>query len=517
MKSFALINKSLMPIALRLLFLFLIFFPIDSRAAQNDASSEDIFKGLSGGTTFTVGVQDSIVKALENNPVIAIQSLEPQKAMASVEMQRSAFDPEVTFSSNISKTKTEALLGTRPEPLQLTTDRTMLNLGITEALPTGTNLSLSANMNGSVSSLYTDQFSGNISLSLTQSLLQGFGTKVNLVSLRKAKIDVDISQAELKAVAENLVASVEKAYWSLYLAKEQISIKKESLSLAEKQLNETMERVAVGKLAEIELAAVNAEVASRRKALIEAQSSYEKARLRFLYLLNPQGDDMWSMSPVTTDKPFVPSDAMDAVAIHEELGLKYRADLQEARLAMEKGELDVQQTKNGLLPRLDFFITYGKSTYAKSFGDATPDLGSPYSNLSSGLTFKIPISNRKAKAQHERSVKTLEQSELSLKNMERTIQLDVRDAYIETLKSRQLIEATRVTRELQQKNMDAELEKFRVGKSTNILVLQAQRDFTAGKLDEAGAMVGYLNALVDLYQMQGTLLERRGIKGLSDD
>jgi outer membrane protein len=517
MKSFALINKTLMPIAFGILFLFLLFFSVDSRAAQNDASSEDIFKDLSDGTTFSVGVQDSILKALENNPVIAIQRLEPQKAMASVEAQRSAFDPEVTFSANMSKTKTEALLGTRPEPLQLTTDRTMLNLGITEALPTGTNLSLSANMNGSVSSLYTDQFSGNISLSLTQSLLQGFGTKVNLVNLTKAKIDVDISQAELKAVAENLVASVEKAYWSLYLAKEQISIKKESLSLAEKQLNESVERVAVGKLAEIELAAVNAEVASRRKALIEVQSSYEKARLWFLYLLNPQGDEMWSMSPATTDKPFVPNDAMDAVSVHEELGLKYRADLQEARLAMEKGELDVQQTKNGLLPRLDFFITYGKSTYAKSFGDATPDLGSPYSNLSSGLTFKIPISNRKAKAQHERSVKTLAQSELSLKNMERTIQLDVRDAYIETLKSRQLIEATRVTRELQQKNMDAELEKFRVGKSTNILVLQAQRDFTAGKLDEAGAMVGYLNALVDLYQMQGTLLERRGIKSLSDD
>jgi outer membrane protein len=80
-----------------------------------------------------------------------------------------------------------------------------------------------------------------------------------------------------------------------------------------------------------------------------------------------------------------------------------------------------------------------------------------------------------------------------------------------------MIEATLVTRELQQKNMDAELEKFRVGKSTNFLVLQAQRNFTAAKLDETNAMVGYLNALIDLYQMQGTLLERRGIESLSDN
>jgi outer membrane protein TolC len=308
------------------------------------------------------------------------------------------------------------------------------------------------------------------------------------------------------------VARVEKAYWSLYLAGEKISIQKESLALAERQLNESMERVAVGKLAEIELAAVNAEAASRREALIDAQSSYEKSRLQFLYLLNPQGEDMWAMMPATIDKPFVPEDAMDKVTVHEKLGLKYRADLQQARLSMEKGELDVQQTKNGLLPRLDFFLTYGKSSYAESFSDATPDPSSPYSSLNAGLTLTIPFLNRKAKAKYDRSLKSMEQMELSLKNMERLVELDIRSAYIEAVKTRQMIEATKVTRELQQKNMDAELEKFRVGKSTNFLVLQAQRNFTAAKLDESGTMVGYLNALIDLYQMQGTLLERRGIE-----
>jgi len=517
MKSFTYTDINLKRLFARISFIFLIFFSANSPAAQNEDTSGDIFKDLSGGTSFNVGVQDSILGALENNPVVAIQRLEPQKAEASVEEQLSAFDPSVTISANQSKTKTEAQLGTKPEPVQLTTERSMLSVGISKFLSTGTTLSANADMSGSVSSLYTDQSSGNIEISLTQSLLQGFGKGANLVSLRKAKIDVDISEAELKAVAENLVASVEKAYWSLYLAKEEISIKKESLSLAEKQQNESMERVSVGKLAEIELAAVNAEVASRREALIEAQSSYEKARIQFLYLLNPQGDSLWTMTPVTTDKPFVPEDAMDAVGVHEKLGLKYRSDLQQARLAMEKGELDVQQTKNGLLPRLDFFLTYGKSSYAKSFSDATPDISSPYSHLSSGLTFTMPLSNRKAKAQYEKSMQSVDQTKLSLKNMEKLVELDVRSAYIEAVKSRQLIEATRVTRELQQKNMDAELEKFRVGKSTNILVLQAQRDFTAGKLDEAGAMVGYLNALIDLYQMQGTLLERRGIESLSDN
>lgn len=502
--------------AMRSLFVFLLFFSTGTLAEQGIDTSGDIFKDLSGGQAFNVGIQDSILKALENNPTVTIQRIQSQLTSSSVEEQRAAFDPELNVSANRSKTKTEAQLGTRPEPLQLTTERSRISVGVSETLPTGTTLSLSSDMSGSVSSLYTDQASGSLQLSLTQSLLRGFGTGPNLASLRQAKIDVDISNYELRAVAENLVAGVEKAYWNLYLAREKIEIQMESLALAEQQLNESIERVAVGKLAEIELAAVNAEVASRREFLIDAQASYEKARLQFLYLLNPQGENMWTMMPQTSDEPFIPTDAMDEIAIHEQLGLKFRADLQQARLSMEKGELEVQQTKNGLLPRLDFFINYGKSSYAESFSDATPDPGSPYSSLSSGLILSIPFSNRSAKAKYARSVQSVEKMELSLKNMERLVELDIRSAYIEAVKSRQMIEATKVTRELHEKKMDAELEKFRVGKSTNILVLQAQRDFTAAKVDESEAMVGYLKALINLYQMQGTLLERRGIEGFSD-
>jgi len=491
--------------------------PAYSLAGQSEDVSENIFKEFSGGETFSIGVQDSILTALEHNPTIAIQRLQPQMALDSVEEKRATFDPQVNASLNRSETKTEALLGTKVEPVELTTKRSGESIGISKTFSTGTTLSFSSGISGSVSSLYTDQYTGSLTFSLTQSLLQGFGTKANLATLMKAKIDVDISQAELKSVAENLVAKVEKAYWDLYLNKEEISIQKESLDLADRQLDESKERVAVGKLAEIELASVNAEVASRRESLIEAQSRYEKARLQFLYLLNPEGEDMWSMTPEMKDQPFVPEDAMDAIAVHLQLGLKYRPDLQQARLNLQKGDLDVQQTKNGLLPRLDFFLTYGKSTYAESFSDAVPDPSSQYDSFSSGLTFTLPISNRSAKAKYAKAIKSLEQMEISVKNMERLVALDVRSAYIEAIKSREMIEATKVTRELQQRNMDAEQEKFRVGKSTNYLVLKAQRDFTTSELTEARAMVGYLEALIDLYQMQGTLLERRGIESLTLD
>ena len=71
--------------------------------------------------------------------------------------------------------------------------------------------------------------------------------------------------------------------------------------------------------------------------------------------------------------------------------------------------------------------------------------------------------------------------------------------------------ATAATRKLQQESLRAETEKFRVGKSTALLVARAQRDFVTSQLTEIEAAITYLKALTELYRLEGSLLERRGI------
>jgi outer membrane protein TolC len=50
-----------------------------------------------------------------------------------------------------------------------------------------------------------------------------------------------------------------------------------------------------------------------------------------------------------------------------------------------------------------------------------------------------------------------------------------------------------------------------VGKSTSLLVAQAQRDLVSSQIAEVEAVVNCLKALVDLYRLEGSLLERRGV------
>ncbi len=461
------------------------------------------------GDTLKIDLQRAILCALKHNPTIALELLQPEIAKTFLSEQRSRYEPVLAADVIQIRNKKMTFLGSQRTPFEKTTENTQYDVAVSQALPLGTTFSVQASMSGSITNIYSDQYTGNIGITITQALLKGFGLGANLAAIRSARLDVAMSRAELKAVVEEMVAQVENAYWDLYLTHQETEIQRQSLELANQQLRESLERVQVGKLPQLELAAVHAELAQRQEACLDARSRYLQARLRCIFLLNHPDSSGWSLIPVPVDRPFVPTDTLDQVAVHEQLGLKYRADLEQARLALKKGEWEIRRTKNGLLPQLDLFITLGRTTYANSFRAAAPDPHSPFYDINGGIQFQLPVLDQQARAQFRRAQYSHEQLALAVQNLERLVQWDVRAAHIEVLRSRQQIEATRVTRELQDQKLAAELEKFRVGKSTNYLVLQAQRDFTASQLDEARSMVAYLNALVNLYLMEGTLLDRR--------
>ena len=77
--------------------------------------------------------------------------------------------------------------------------------------------------------------------------------------------------------------------------------------------------------------------------------------------------------------------------------------------------------------------------------------------------------------------------------------------------NREQIAATAASRIAQETTATVEQEKFRVGKSTSLLVAQAQRDLLTAQIAEVQAVVNHLKALTALYRLEGSLLTRRFI------
>jgi outer membrane protein TolC len=392
-----------------------------------------------------------------------------------------------------------------------------VDVEISKHMPSGTDISASLSTSRGWGDLYSDSHATGIDVSITQALLAGRDPRANLASLRQAKLDVETSLYELRGFAESLVAQVETTYWDYALAKRQIEIYTGSLKLAEQQLSETQERVNVGKLAETELAAARAQVALRKEDLINARSQLEKIRLQLLRLLSPPGKTLWDREIILKNEPAVPDVKLTGVEEHVKVALLMRSDLNQARLSLRRGELEVVKTKNGLLPRLDLFITLGKTGYAESFYGSVDGFNRGSYNYSAGVSFEFPLGNRAAKARHRQAVLSRQQARESIENLQQLVQVDVRSAYIEVNRAKEQVSATAATRKLQEETLRTETEKFRVGKSTTFLVAQAQRDLVASQVSEVQAIVTYLKALVELFRLEGSLLERRGIEAPHGD
>jgi outer membrane protein TolC len=459
-----------------------------------------------------ISVSEAILLCLENNRSLMVQRLNPSIRQTYEDQERAVFDPVVGAELDTGKKRGERLARSGSETETYTVNTADGIIHLEQYFPTGTALVLEADGQMDDSSLYSNTFySSRLGMTVTQALLRGYGMDVNLARLQQARLDTRISEYELRGFTEFLIAQVEQTYWDYALARRQIEIVEESLKLARQQLNETRELIEVGRLAKVELAAVQAEVAAQEQALIEAQANKESTRLQLLRLLNPVEKGLWQREVELIHQPTLPEIKLEDVAMHVQVAMRMRPVLNQARLEILSDDLELIQTKNGLLPFMDLFITLGKSGYANSFGASVRNIDGDSYDALAGIRLGYPIFNRDAKAQHRRAYLARDQAQKSLDTLSQLVEVDVRTAYIEVNRTKQQVTASAVTRKFDEEKLRTETEKLRVGKSTSFLVAQAQRDLLISRIAEVRAIANYLKALIDLYRLDGTLLSRRGI------
>jgi outer membrane protein TolC len=460
----------------------------------------------------TLGIEEAILMAVQNNRALSAERLNPGLFETFEQESLAPFDPlltpEVSKGRSVSQRLTRAVKSSESSVF----DTLDGSIALSKLYPTGTDMALIGSSSFTDSSLYDDAFVANrLGLTVTQALLRGRDIRANLARVNQARIDTVNSHYELRGFTEVLLEQVESKFWDYALARRQIDIYSNSLALAEKQMDEIQERIALGDLAETELASAQAEMALQKENLISARSTLAKERLTLLRLLNPSDVPDWTRDIILQYDMTLPEVTLDDVEQHVAVALRMRPDLNQARLQIKRGDLEVVRTKNGLLPKMDTFISFGQTGYASSFRRAVNGMDKDTYDVSLGLAAEIAPVNRGARSQYARALITRRQLNEALDNLIQLIQVDVRSAYIEVTTMKEQIAATAATSKFQAEKLRAETEKFRVGKSTSLLVGQAQRDLVASQIAEIKAIADYLKSLVSLYQLEGSLLNRRGI------
>lgn len=450
---------------------------------------------------FTLSVKNSIFTALQNNISLKSRKLVPRKSRLNVIKETGKFDR--VFSANQSF----SLSDYASDSNSITGD-----IGTARLFENGAQLEVDYSLNRSWSSSNNESFTNKLGVSYVKPLRRGRGTDVNMASIWQARITTEKQDYELRGYIENLVSDVTQAYWDCVLASRKITIFEESLKLAEDQLKETTEKIEVGQIPPAEIAAAEAEIALRRESLINARSNLAAAKLRMIWMINPEIPLGSARDLKFIEQPSESEIPLEKIEISIVNALKYRPEINATIAGIKSSELTLVQTRNGLLPKLDFFISLGKSGYADSFSKSFSDFGNSNFDASLGFRFEEYRHNRVREMTHQMAELDLKTARLALDNLKKLTELDIYLAKIEISRALEQIKATKATSKSQNEKLRKETEKYQVGRSTSFLVAQAQRDFLSSQISEFEAIIDYNKSLTKYFLVEGSLLFRSGIK-----
>ena len=487
--------------------------------------------------TLSLSLEDCILKALKNNLNVAINVLTPQLSEVSVVASKNKWLPGLAFSYGYRDTSQASYSFLDASDAVNTLSNTYA-ADISQLLPTGGTLTLSldgdkTDSNRSFQSI-NPRYGGTLSFNFTQPLLRNFGFKMNRREIVIAQNNLDISEYDFKDSLQNIIYSVEEAYWNLVYSIENLKVREQSLQLAQDLLEKNRRAVEVGTMAPIDVLSAESTVASRRADIIETRASVKNNEDNLKNLINlaaeEQAPDLITIVP--SDQP-----GYERVSVSLEQALatamNNRPDLKSSQIGIKNSELNLSWAKNQMLPNLSFSARYWSpgitgdqilylndnaftgvivGSVPGQPSDAWKDaLGLKYTNLSLSFSIDVPIDSLLTRTTLAQAKINLQQAMLRLQNQEQQIFSEIRNAVRSVETDFQRIEAYKVARELAQRQLEAEEERLKVGLTTPYFVLQYQRDLRNAQIMELRAIMDYNLSQVRLQRSTGVILQEKNI------
>ena len=147
-----------------------------------------------------------------------------------------------------------------------------------------------------------------------------------------------------------------------------------------------------------------------------------------------------------------------------------------------------------------------------SLRDSMARTPSEANNWSVGLLFSLPLGNRNAKGLAGEAKYLLEANRASLSALEQNVVVEVRAAVRDIDQARRQVAAARKSRELAERNLEAERKKFENGMSTTFEVTRIHSDLSNARTLEILALAAYSKAVAGYHYVVGDNLAWKGIK-----
>jgi outer membrane protein len=424
------------------------------------------------------------------------------------------FDPSVSLAFSVDHTvsplNTERVAGV---PV-VTTGTGAASINYVQAFTTGTSVTVSYSYQRQGSTqehiLFDPAIVPGFTATLSQQMLNGFGTRVNRALIKVAENERKIERESFRQQVIASLVSAKNAYWDLVAAEESVRAADEALKAAQQLAANNREQFEIGTMAQLDVVTADAQVAASQRDLIVAQTNVQNSELTLKSMITKRLDEPLASAPVDTVDSFPEPDNVKPPKLEDAVNT---ANENRPEISIAQGNIKSQQDvlpflHNALLPSVNMFALVSTVGLYNVFGSAfTEAIHFRYPQYAFGMTITFPVRNRQAQADDMRSRMELDQAKDTLVRTQSQIEVDVQNAIIAVTQSRAQVAAARETVQLEQQKLDAEQQKLNTGLSTSYNVVLVQRDLLAAQLAQLQALDAYAKARVTLDQAMGTTLE----------
>jgi outer membrane protein TolC len=485
-------------------------------------------------------VDEAVRLALEHNLGVQIARVDPQVQDLAIAQARANWTPSFTTtvldSSLDSPTNSFLSGGQGPS---ISDARLASNVGVQQLLPWGGHYSVGwdtqRSTTNNIFTNFSPQLKSSLALSFTQPLLRNFHIDSIRQQLLVSRKNREIADVDLRQTVTTTTRAVRNAYWDLAYAIGSLQVQQQSLDLARESLRNNRARVEIGTMAPIDIVEAQAEVAQREESVILAEAQIDRTEdaLRAL-IYDPSMPDFWTVRLEPAElPPFEPVMVDPDAAVRA--ALDRRTDLQQARKTLEANDVSIRYFRNQTLPDIRASVDYGLTGLGgtqfvrgagfpgpivgqlqRGFGSVLGDLfGNQFPSWTVQLNISYPIGLSTQEATLTRARLQYSQGQTQLKNQQLQVATQVRDVTRQVQTNQKRVEATRASRQLAERRLEAEEKKFQAGMSTSFFVFQAQRDLSQARANELRAVVDYNHSLVDYETVQEAPLISGGSGGVS--
>jgi len=353
----------------------------------------------------------------------------------------------------------------------------------------------------------TDQELYDLNLNLKQPLFTG-GKLTALY--RQTKEAAKIAEENYRRVEINLIFKVKKAYYNILKAEKIQAVSKEAVEQIKAHLKVVENFYQAGMAPKVDLLKAKVQLANIKQNLVEAENGLELAKASFNNLLNRDLSapvelvDVLSYTPTSSLTSYpLPSwerKGRRGGGLNEcvEKALKLRPELKMQKIALKMAEEGLRIAKSDYLPAISLIANYDQKK-----GSEIP-IDQWQKSWNAVVAFELDIWNwgrTKAKVRQAKSVINQNQDALSL--LKKTIELEVRNAFLNLQATEKKIFVTRKAVEQSKEGFRMTDLRFKEGMATNTDVLDATTL-------QSQAETNYYQALYDCHIAEAGLKRAMG-------